>query len=225
MGLSLLAVIVFGQANFRTLIDLFGREQTLSRDLQKATDEREQLAARISATGMDPALVRQATRFSALELDASPSPESLLQFTAGAIASLPQVRIKTLSYRFPKSGERYCQGQTVIEVPLLKRKIDLSTGGSTPAVTDETEDTPPRYTELQFSILLTETLSPEAQIEIKKRISTSLKARDGVQLMQDPAAFSLINTLKGGFGMDSTQTENLWCMSIPWRALQTRELP
>lgn len=227
IGLSLLAVIVFGQANFRTLIDLFGREQMLTRDLEKATSEREQLAARISSTGMDPALVRQATRFSARELEAAPAPGSLLKFTAGAIASLPQVRIKTLSYRFPKSGERYCQGQTVIEVPLLKRKIDLSIGGSTPSDTaiGEAEDTPPRYSELQFSILLTETLTPEAQIEIKKRISSALKARDGVQLMQDPAAFSLINTLKGGFGMDTTQTENLWCMSIPWHALQTRELP
>lgn len=225
IGLSLLAVIVFGQGNFRTLIDLFGREQTLTRDLEKATSEREQLAGRISSTGMDPALVRQATRFAARELDASPSPESLLKFTASAIASLPQVRIKTLSYRFPKSGERYCQGQTVIEVPLLKQKIDLSIGGSTPAVTDETENLPPRYTELQFSILLTETLTQDAQIEIKKRISSALKARDGVQLMQDPAAFSLINTLKGGFGMDTTQTENLWCMSIPWHALKPRELP
>lgn len=211
---SLLAAIVFGQQDFRALIDLFGREKTLTAELQKAVNERERLAGRISSTGKDPALVRQATKFSALEMDAAPTPESILQFTAAAIADLPQVRIKSLTFRFPKPGDHYCQGRSVINLPLIDKKLDLSLpGGSMPAEPDN----PTRYTELQFSILLTEAMPPAAQAEIRKHISAALKAREGVQLMQDPAAFSLINTLKGGFGMSNTETENLWCMSIPWR--------
>lgn len=217
---SILTLIVFGQQDFRALISLYGDEKNLTADLQQATNERERLAGQISASGLDPVLVRQATKFSELEMEAALPPESLLQFTAGTIAELPQVRIKSLTYRFPQPGESYCQGHNVIDVPLLNKKIDLSLPvGSKPA----DAATHQRYTELQFSILLTENLAPAAQLEIRKRISAVLKAREGVQLMLDPAAFSLINTLKGGFGMDSAQTENLWCMSIPWN--QTGELP
>lgn len=220
-ALSLLAVILFGQKDFRELITLHGREQAMETDLKKATGERESLAARISATGVDPALVRQATKFSALEMEAAPTLESLLQLTASTISDLPQVRIKTLTYRFPKHEERYCQGHTVIEVPLINRKVDLPLNrGSTPSESDRQ-----RFTELQFSILLTENLAPAAQIEIKKHISAVLKAKEGVQLMQDPAAYSLINTLKGGFGMGTDQTENLWCMSVPWNATPPKEQP
>ncbi|MFA6971574.1 MAG: hypothetical protein WC208_09255 [Gallionella sp.] len=206
IALSLLAVVLFGQEDFRALIDLQGHEKTLNTNLQQTIRERDLLAARISATGTDPALLRQATTFAALKMDAAPTPESILRFTAAAIADLPQVRIKSLTFRFPKQGERYCQGQSVI--PLI--------GGSNPSDSDSAA-VAQHFTELQFSILLTENMTPAAQIEINKRISAALKARDGIQLMQDPAVLSLINTLKGGFGMETTQTDNLWCMSIPWK--------
>lgn len=212
IALSLVAAILFGQTDFRELLTLHGKEQILEANLKKAYGERETLATSISATGTDPALVRQATKFSDLEMEAAPTPESILQFTARTIADLPQVRIKSLTFRFPKPGEHYCEGHTVIELPLLKRKVDLSPNfGSTPPDSDIQH-----FTELQFSILLTDNLTPEAQIEIRKRISAALKAKPGVQLMLDPAAFSLLNTLKGGFGIDKSQAENLWCMSIPW---------
>lgn len=201
---SLLAVILFGQEDFRALIDLHGREQTLNANLQQTTRERDLLAGRISASGTDPALVRQATTFAALEMEAPPTLESILQFAA-TIADLPQVRIKSLTFRFPKQGERYCQGQSAI--PLFSGSEPSDSGNAA---------APQRFSELQFSILLTENLTPAAQIDIRKRISAALKARDGVQLMQDPAAFSLINTLKGGFGMETASADNLWCMSVPW---------
>lgn len=214
MALSLLAVILFGQEDFRALINLHGREKILNTGLQQTTRERDLLAARISASGTDPALVRQATKFAALEMEAAPTPEAILQLTAAAIAELPQVRIKSLSFRFPKQGERYCQGK--INIPLFS--------GSTPSESDNAA-APQRFTELQFTILLTENLAPAAQIDIRKRISAALKARAGVQLMQDPAAFSLINTLKGGFGMETASVENLWCMSVPWKPAPAKELP
>jgi hypothetical protein len=221
---SLLAAILFGQKDFRALLSLHQRESTLSADLQRATREQENLAGRIGATGTDPALVRQATKFAALEMEAAPTPESIFQFVSTTIADLPQVRIKNLTFRFPKPGERYCQGQTVIEVPLIKQKIDLSSlGGSRPA--EPETGAPLRYTELQFSILLTDNLAPAAQAEVHKRISAVIKAVNGVQLMQDPSAFSLINTLRGGMGMDTTRTENLWCMSIPWKNALAAPLP
>lgn len=219
---SILGAVLFGQQDFRALISLYGQEQRLNTELQRATNERERLAGQISASGLDPVLVRQATKFSELEMEAASTPESLLQFTASTIAELPQVRIKDLTYRFPQPGEPYCQGHNVIDVPLINKKIDLSFPvGGEPADASSHR----RYTELQFSILLTENLTPAAQLEIRKRISAILKAKEGVQLMLDPAAFSLINTLKGGFGMESGQTENLWCMSIPWNPAQTGELP
>ncbi len=222
----LLAAILFGQEDFRALLTLHRRGQTLNNELQQALSERAQLTARINASGLDPALVRQATTFSALEIDAAPTPESILQLAASAIAELPQVRIKNLTYRFPKQGERYCQGHTVIDLPLVKQKIELGIPpGSKPDDSDKASAIANRYAELQFSILLTENLTPAAEVEIRKRISSVLKATTGIQLMEDPAAFSLINTLKGGFGMDTTRSENLWCMSVLWKTVPLKDLP
>ncbi|MDO9012847.1 MAG: hypothetical protein Q7U78_13745 [Gallionella sp.] len=216
---SLLSIVLFGQDDFRALIALHGKDNSLRADLQLAESESQRLEDHISTSGLDPALVRQATRFAALEMEAAPAPEAIFQFTAAAIADLPQVRIKSLTFRFPKAGERYCQGHSVIELPLIDHKIDLPLGGSQPRDADNNDATgvPARHTELQFTILQNETLAPTAQIELLKRISATLKAKDGVQLMEDPAAFSLINTLKGGFGMDAQKTDNLWCMSVAWK--------
>lgn len=221
-AMSLLIAMVFGQQDLRKLIDLHRQKSTLNIELQQASNERERLEGRISASGTDPALVRHATKFASLEMDAAPTPASILKFTAGAIADLPQVRIKNLTFRFPKPGERYCQGHSVIDVPLLDRKIELPGSiGSKPdnAGGDQTASATQRYTELQFSILLTDNLAPAAQVEIRKRISATLKSRSGVQLMLDPAALSLINTLKGGVGLDTSTADNLWCMSIPWSSM------
>lgn len=216
---SLLSIVLFGQDDFRALISLHGKDNRLRADLQIAESESQRIEAHISASGLDPARVRQATRFAALEMEAAPAPEAIFQFVARAIADSPQVRIKSLSFRFPEAGERYCQGHSVIELPLIDRKIDLPLSGSQPRDADSNDATgvPARHTELQFTILQNETLAPVAQIELLKRISTTLKSSDGVQLMEDPAAFSLINTLKGGFGMDTPKTENLWCMSVAWK--------
>ena len=168
--------------------------------------------------------MRQAATFAALEIDAAPTPESILQLAASAIAELPQVRIKNLTYRFPKQGDRYCQGRTVIDLPLVNQKIELEIPpGSKPRDADNAAAVPNRYAELQFSILLTENLTTEA--EVRKRISAVLKATEGIQLMEDPDAFSLINTLRGGFGMDAPRSENLWCMSVLWKAVPLKDLP
>jgi hypothetical protein len=224
--ICLLATILFGQEDFRTLLSLHRREQELNSELQQASAERAQLTGRIIASGLDPARVRQATTFSALEIDAAPTPEAILQLAATAIADLPQVRIKNLTYRFPKQGERYCQGHTVIDVPLVNQKIELGIPPGSKPDEGNTDNSPPaRYTELQFSILLTENLAPVAEAEIRKRISAVLKGTQGIQLIDDPAAFSLINTLKGGIGMDTTRSENLWCMSVPWKSASSKDLP
>ena len=220
----LLAVILSGQEDFRALLNLHRRGQTLNNQLQLAMSERAQLTARINASGLDPALVRQATTFATLEIDAAPTPESILQLAAATIADLPQVRIKNLTYRFPKQGEHYCQSHAVIDIPLVNQKINLGIPpGSKPREADAA--IPNRYAELQFSILLTENLAPAAEAEIRKRISAVLKATEGIQLMEDPAAFSLINTLKGGFGMDTARSENLWCMSVLWKSASLKDLP
>lgn len=224
---SLVFAVMSGQGDFRALMDLRGREQNLRAELKLATNERETLVNRISATGSDPALVRQATLFADVEMEAAPTLESIFQLAATAIADLPQVRIKSMTFRFPQQGERYCQGHTVIDLPLTNgRKIDLPLPtGSKPHDSNGNAAIPQRYAELQFVILQLENLAPEAQIEVRKRISAALKANKEIQLMQDPAAFSLIDTLKGGIGMNTTQTEKLWCMSVPWKVPQNGNLP
>ncbi|MDD5612608.1 MAG: hypothetical protein PHF75_06180, partial [Gallionella sp.] len=211
IGASLLSIILFGQADFRKLIDLHQRAQTLQADLQLATGERNHLADNIVATGKNPALVRQATRFAALELDSAPTAESLFQLAATAIADQPQARIKTLSFRLPKPNERFCRAQSTVELPLIS--------GSKPddAGVDETSGLPVRLAELQFDVLLPSDLPPAAQAVIRKHISSTLNTLKGVQLMDDPAAFSLINTLKGGLGMEKQESENIWCMSVLWK--------
>ena len=215
IAVSLLGVMLFGQSDFRALLALHQRENTLQNDLQIATAEYNRLNENISMTGKDPALVRQATRFASLELERVPTPKSIFQLLAGSIADLPQVRIRNLTFRLPKQGDSYCQGRSSIEQPLLKNMFMMN--DSAPAGTSDPDSVPPRHAELKFSILLTDNLTPAAQAEISRRISVALKKVEGLQLMDDPAAFSLINTLKGGLGMDTAQTENTWCMSIPWK--------
>lgn len=209
---SLFAIVLFGQADFRTLMDLHRREHSLLADMQIATSERDRLADNINASGKDPALVRQSTRFAALEMDTSPTPEAVFQLAASVIADLPQVRIKNLTVRLPKTGERYCREQSIIDLPMLSASKPDDTGMS------DATGKPMQHAELQFTILLTADLTPAAQAEIRKRISATIKSMPEIQLMDDPAAFSLINTLSGGLGLDTPQTENIWCMSIPWQS-------
>ncbi len=209
---SLLAIVLFGQSDFRTLMALHQHKQSILAELQLATGERDHLANNISASGKDPALVRQSTRFAALEMDTAPTPQAIFQLAADAIAGLPQVRIQSLTFHLPKSGERYCQGQSIIDLPLLSGSSPDDSGISDAA------GIPLRHAELKFTILLTEDLAPAAQADIRKRISASIKTMNGIQLMDDPAAFSLINTLRGGIGMDAPQGEDTWCMSMPWKS-------
>jgi len=216
---SLLAIVLFGQADFRALMGLHQHQRALLADMQLATNERDSLADGISASGKDPALVRQATRFAALEMDSAPAPAAIFQVAADAIADLPQVRIKNLVYRFPKAGETYCQGQSVIDLPLLSGNNPTDTG------INPVTGIPLRHAELQFTILLTTDLAPAAQTETRKHISATLKNMKGIQLIGDPAAFSLINTLSGGLGLDTQQTENNWCMSVLWESNSPPTLP
>ncbi len=210
--LSALCLLIFGQKDARELVALHARETHLNAALEKIENERTQITGQIYATGMNPALVRQATQFSEREIEAAPGTDKLLQFTASVLSELPEVRIKTLTYRFPKHGERYCQGSSIFEIPRLS--INSASGGKSGETGNEIAL---RYTELQFSILQNNSQTPATLIDIKRRLSAAIKHHQEVQLMQDPAAFSLINTLKGGIGMDTTQTDNLWCMSIPWK--------
>ena len=214
---SLLAIILFGQSDFRALLALHQRENTLQNDMQIATAEYNRLSESISVSGKDPALVRQSTRFASLELERAPTPKSIFQLMAESIADLPQVRIRSLTFRLPKQGDSYCQGGSSIGQPLLKNMFMMNDSAPTGAGTSDPDSEPPRHAELKLSILLTDKLAPAAQAEISRRISAALKKVTGLQLMEDPAAYSLINTLKGGLGMDTTQTENVWCMSIPWK--------
>ncbi len=146
-------------------------------------------------------MVRQATKFAALEIDAAPTPESILRYVASLIADLPEVRIKNLTYQFPKPGQQLCNEQS-------------------PAAST---DAPLHYTELQFSILLTGDPTHAEQIEIGRRLSSAIKANSSVRLIQDPANLSSLNTIRSGFGMEKTDAE--WCMSIPWNVTPHQDAP
>ena len=195
----LLATIIFGQKDIHTLIKLDAQEHTLKTNLQRATNESKRFANYSGENKTDPATVRQATKFASLEIDAAPTPQSILEYVASLIADLPWVRIRNLTYKFPQPGERYCQKNT-------------------PAI-----NSPLRHTELQFSILLTGDLSPAEQNEINSRISTLIRSNSSVQLIQDPVAHSSINTITSGFGTDTTDAE--WCMSIPWNVTPHQDAP
>jgi hypothetical protein len=222
-ALSLLVALFLSQSDFNNLINLRHREQSLEGDLKKATLAGESLAASISKTGIDPELVRQATTFQDIELESASTPLSILQFTASLITDFPQVRIKELIFRFPEKKERYCETHTVINLPVIAKNVTVPLNiGSKPVVSTMAQQ---RYTELKFSILQTDNPTPATNIELLKRLSAIIKAKPGVQLMQDPAEFSLLNTLKGGIGADTPQNEKYWCMSIPWHTDTDRKEP
>lgn len=197
----LLTAILFVQKEIHTLIKLAEQEGTLKTELQRATDENKRFAIYSRTNKSDPAMVRQATKFAALEIDAAPTPESILQYVASLIAGFPEVRIKNLTYQFPTPGQRLCHEQSPT----------AETGA------------PLHYTELQFSILLPGDLARAEQTEIGRRISTLIKANNSVRLIQDPANLSSLNTIKSGFGMDKTDAE--WCMSIPWNVTPHQDAP
>ncbi|MDX8378651.1 MAG: hypothetical protein R8K48_01185 [Gallionella sp.] len=220
--LGLLAAILFSHEDFWALINLNEREETLNSEIQHATRARDHLTSRINATGIDPVLLRQAVQFSTQELDTAPPPASLFQFAASTIQGLATVRIKRLTFRFPKQGTNYCQGHRVIVLPLINKQVDLPLGLGR-QLSDNIPTKLARHTELSFSILLTQDSTSATRIKILKHISASIKAHDDVQLMQDPAAYSLINTLKGGFDKDTNNAEAIWCMSIPWA--HTKDTP
>lgn len=203
---SLLALVLFGQQDFFALFELHRREATLNAQLRRENAESDKLAGRIAASGIDPALLRQATEFAALEIDSAATPDAMLRFAAAAIANLPQARIRQLAFRFPKPAERYCQGPGLLSGILADKAADAA-----------------RITELQFTLLQQDNLAPAAQIELNRHVSAAIKAYPGVRLLQDPAAFSLIDTLKGGFGIATGVTQNQWCIGIPWLTAPTEE--
>lgn len=191
-ALCLLTGMLFAQHDLRVLFSLDADENRLKKNLQQEAVQRQHLANRIRESGADPALMRQAIKFSALEIEAAPTPSSILQFVAAGIAGLQDVRIKSLSYRLLKPGEHYCH--------------------------KEAFSADKRYAELQFSILLTEHLPAVQQAGIRKRISDNIRKNATVQLMEDPAAASNFHAIQGGFG--TANTEDVWCMILPWPALQ-----
>lgn len=197
----LLTAILFGQKEMHGLIKLDEQEHTLKTDLQRAAAENKRFSIYARANKTDPAMVRQATKFAALEIDAAPTPESILRYVASLIADLPEVRIKNLTYQFPKPGQQLCNEQS-------------------PAAST---DAPLHYTELQFSILLTGDPTHAEQIEIGRRLSSAIKANSSVRLIQDPANLSSLNTIRSGFGMEKTDAE--WCMSIPWNVTPHQDAP
>lgn len=217
MAITLLAVILLGQQDFRTLINLNDYANKLNDRLQQVSDDQERLAAHIRTTGLDPVLLRQATQFSVQEIAAAPSPSSLLQLTAYSIADLSQLRIKSLHFAYPEHGERYCRESHLIESTHTDQPFTSRLNTAT--------SIPPRHTELQFTVLATETLAPEARSELYRRISAKLKNRADLKLIQDPATFSLLNTIKGGFDTNDNTTDHLWCMSIPWNSERPGKSP
>ncbi len=191
-ALCLLTGMLFAQHDLGALLSLDADENRLQKNLQQETAQRQHLANRIKKSGTNPALMRQAIKFSALEIEAAPTPDSVLQFVAAGIAGLQDVRIKSLSYRLLMPGERNCQKAS--------------------------NSADKRYAELQFSILLTDHLPIAQQAGIRKRISDNIRQNTFVQLMEDPAAASNSHAIQGGSGAAST--EDVWCMILPWTALR-----
>ena len=201
---SLLALVLFGQQDFFALFELHRKKTGLDAELLREKADSDRLAERIASSGIDPALLRQATEFAAREMDSAATPDQMLKFAAAAIAALPALRIRQLSFRIPKPAERYCQGPGALSGTLADAAPDAA-----------------RFTELQFTLLQQDNLAPAAQLN--RQVSTSIKAYPNVRLLQDPAAFSLIDTLKGGFGIDSGSAQNQWCVGIPWLSVPTGE--
>ena len=191
-ALCLLTGMLFAQHDLRSLFSLNADEHRLQKNLRQEAAQRQHLENRIRESGKNPALMRQAIKFAALEIDAAPTPDSILQFVAAGIAGLQDVRIKSLNYRLLKPGERYCQKAS--------------------------NSADKRYAELQFSILLTGHLPAAQQAGIRKRISDNIRQNATVQLMEDPAAASNSHAIQGGSG--TAQTEDVWCMILPWPALR-----
>jgi hypothetical protein len=187
----LLTGALFSVQDLRALSGFNAIEALLQKSMQQETARRQHLAILIRQSGTDPALMRKAAQFAAQEIDAAPAPASFFRFVAAGIAGLQEVRIKSLRYRLLKPGESYCQ--------------------KAPLATDI------RLAQLQFSILFTEPLSAAQQAGIRKRISDNLLRNASVQLIENPAAPGS-RAIQGGMG--AANTEDVWCMAIPWQTLR-----
>lgn len=199
--LSLGVGLYCGQAEIRAVVAQYQRANALQAEAKDVAGEQARLSALIKKTGADPELVRRATQFNAQEITAAPSGEAFLPFAATAIANAPEARVQTLSFDLKASGEDICN----------RKQTDA---GQPPSGPKGSAAANQRRAEIQLTVML----PPQSKTEARKRISAALKELPGVKLLEDPVLAAREATLKGGHGVDSGQTKERWCLSVPWRA-------
>lgn len=206
----------FGQAEIRALIELGERAQTLQAEMNNVTAENERLSALITSSGADPELVRRATQFEAQEITAAPSDKAFLPLAAAAIAAVPDARMQTLSFRLGAAGTTLCENSS-------SAQSDFSQTNSAEPEPESTAENTLRHAEIQMTIVLPEDLSPQEKSEARKRISTALQSLTGITLLQDPYLASRDAILTGGAGAVTGQSEEHWCMSVPWKTNEIKK--
>lgn len=217
-ALSLGIGCYYGQAELRAAIALNERTQTLQAEAHHAAAENERLSALIQKSGADPELVRRATQFEYQEITSAPSNEAFLPLAAAALADVPDARVHTLSFRLAATGSSLCANTNAIESDSNQN----NTAQPDPYSDDQTAESP-RQAEIQLTVMLPNTLSPQGKTEARKHISAALQSMVGVKLLQDPALAARDAILTGGAGIVTDQTEEHWCLSVPWKTIATKE--
>lgn len=200
--ISFLAAGIYGQDGIQTLFDQKKHEQVLQKKLQTASRENQQLTSRLTQAKTDPELIRHAIEFKAQEIDAAPTPDDFLRLAASAIADLPEARIKTLSFYLTPSNDGICKDNALPNTSTINNKA-----------------TAQRTALLQLTILLPNALSSHARTDARQRISTRLTNTPGIKMLQDPETSARNAAIKGGSISDNPQTEDRWCVSVPWKTV------
>ncbi|MDD5759126.1 MAG: hypothetical protein PHI06_08590 [Desulfobulbaceae bacterium] len=208
---SLVGVSLYGQGDWRGLVEMQLRERTLHSETKVASSERERLKKQIIAIGADPELVRQATDFAEQEITAAPAVETFFSLASAAIIGLPNVRVKSLAFHLDPGRESFCKDRSA--------QSGLYQMGSVPPINSAggAAANSSRQAEVELAVMWPADLSLRAKAEARKRISASLQGEAGVTILQDPTTAARSATLRGGAGGSVDQAEDLWCLGVAWK--------
>lgn len=208
---SLVGVSLYGQGDWRGLVEMQLRERTLHSETRAASTERERLKKQISDMGADPELVRQAKEFADQEITAAPDVETFFALAAAAIADLPDVRVKSLTFHLVTDSASSCQDRSAQSSAYQVGSVPPVAGVGGAAMNS------PRQAEVELTIMWPGDLSLRAKAEERKRISASLQGVVGVTILRDPTIVARSAILRGGAGGSAEQSEDSWCMGVSWK--------
>jgi hypothetical protein len=182
--------------------------QQLRQQLAAVSSEMSTVEEAISSYGVSPEEVKKAVEVDKTEIEIAPNMEQHMQQAGVIISQLPQLRLKSWSWRILGEADPICMADGM-STP------DTGTSEIESVTTDVQETTSKHKVELKLAIVFPNGMSPTQFEQQTTQISNQLKAWKGSKLIQDPVK----DLQKGSISIASAQLapvakETVWCVSL-----------